>query len=330
LQTRLLPAFSPACCPQKLNATAALARSRGFRNNYSPNSIWGYQIIPADNVAGGRAWGGDIWLSDSEVMGFLMLDGLMPAKMPVLIAYVQQGIDIWGANKFAGGSWQRGSGGNGAGALATYAFAAGMLDDPVMLADLKAADMKNFLEGTDFYLGRNGVALYGGTSPYDDEKSYWDGIKKGDASTRTLRDPHGYIDGAPVPGAGYEATLANQVSYTSIMLRAFPAFRNAWPTQNDNVTVMIEFGRRFHDRKTLTLPDPCAPPIGTYGVDYGPNGQKRDGFLDCIPGSGRFPALNGSDRTNRSSPFMAAFYNYVDRTLLSAQETVDKSSRQSR
>jgi hypothetical protein len=313
LQTSLLPSFPASCCPQKLTTPAALARSKGFRNNYSPNSVWGYFIIPADNVARGRTWGGDIWLSDSEVMGYLMLDNPMSAKLPVLVAYVQQGIDIWGANKFAGGSWQRGGGGNGAGALATYAFAAAMLNDSSMLADLHDADMNNFLEATDFYLGRNGVALYGGTTPYDNEESYWAGIKKGDASTRTLRDPHGYIDGGPVPGAGYEATLANQVSYTSIILRAFPAFESAWPTTN--VVAMIDFGRRYHDRKTLTMPDPCAPPVGTYGVDYGPKGHSRDGFFDCIPGSGRFPSLNGSDHTNRSSAFMAALYNYVDHAL---------------
>jgi hypothetical protein len=319
LQTSSLPSFPASCCPEKLIAQAALARSKGFRNNYSPHSIWGYFVIPADNVANGRAWGGDMWLSDSEILGYLMLDVPMKDKLPVLIAYVQQGIDIWGASKFAGGSWYRGGGGNGAGALVTYAFAAAMLNDPGMLADLKAADMNSFLEATDFYLGRNGVALYGGTTPYDNEESYWAGLKNGDATTRTLRDPHGYIDGGPVPGAGYEATLANQVSSTSIMLRAFPAFRSAWPTKNDSVTAIIEFGRRYHDRKTLTKPDPCAPPVGTYGVDYGPNGHSQAGFLDCIPGSGRFPLLNGSDHANRLSPFMAAFYDYVDRALNSAR-----------
>ena len=78
-----------------------------------------------------------------------------------------------------------------------------------------------------------------------------------------------------------------------------------------------------------TMPDPCAPPVGTYGVDYGPNGHSQDGFLDCIPGSGRFPSLNGSAHANRTSPFMAAFYNYVDHALNSAQEIPNKPSQQS-
>lgn len=315
-----LPAISIACCRQRLDPAAALARSKGFRNNYSPSSVWAYSIIPADSVAGGRTWGGDIWLSDSEVMGLLMLDLPESVKRPLLVAYLQQGIDIWGANKFAGGAWYRGSGGNGAGALATYAFAAAVLGDKSMLADLRAINPREFLETSDFYRGRKGVALYGGTTPYDNEESYWNGVKNGDASTRTLRDPHGYIDGGPVPGDGYLANLANQVSYTSIMLRAFPAFKDAWPKQNDNAAVMIDFGKRYHDSKTHTLPDPCAPPSGVFGVDYGPNGQHSEGFLDCIQGAGRFPKLNGSDQTNRSSPFMASFYEYVARSLSMSQQ----------
>ena len=317
--TDRLPRAPVECCATRISPKAALAHSRYFRNNYSPSSTWGYSVAAADSVAGGRTWGGDIWLSDAEVMGFLMLDMPASVKWPVLVAYVQQGIDIWGANAFAGGAWYRGSGGNGAGALATYAFAAAVLNDPVMLANLRAIRPQDFLETSDFYRGRNGVALYGGVTPYDNEESYWKGVKTGDASTRTLRDPHGYIDGGPVPGAGYEATIANQVSYTSIMLRAFPAFRNAWPNVNDSAAVMVDFGKRFREGKTRTLPDPCAPAQGAYGVDFGPNGKHSEGFLDCVPGSGRFPKLNGSDPTNRSSPFMAQFYDYLDRALTNEQ-----------
>jgi hypothetical protein len=60
------------------------------------------------------------------------------------------------------------------------------------------------------------------------------------------------------------------------------------------------------------LPDPCAPAVGTYGVNYGPSGTSSNGFLDCIPGSGRLPSINGTDVTNRSSDFMTELYAYVD------------------
>jgi hypothetical protein len=308
-----LPSYPSTCCPSKINAGMALARSRGFRNNYSPDSVWGYYMIPADNVGYQRAWGGDMWLWDLEVLGYLMLDDPPSAKLPVLIAYVQQGIDIWGAYRNGGASWNRGGGGNGAGALTTYVFAAAMLNDPVMLADLKTANMDDFLEGLSFYLGRDGVALYGANR--DTIDAYWGGVAAGDASTRDMRDPHGYIDGGPIPGAGYEGNLANQASYLSILLRALPAFRSAWPTTNSNLAAIIGFGRRYHDHKTRTLPDPCAPAVGTYKRDYGPRESNSEGFVDCIPGKGRFPSLNGSNVANRFSYFLAQLYDYLDRRL---------------
>jgi hypothetical protein len=315
LNPAALPAYPSTCCPSRINSAAALARSKGFRNNYSPDAIWGYYMVPADNIADGRAWGGDMWLWDLEVLGYLMLDDPPAAKLPVLIAYVQQGIDIWGAYTNGGASWNRGGGGNGAGALTTYVFAAAMLNDPRMLADVKAADMNDFLEGLSFYLGRNGVALYGAND--DTPDAYWGGVSSGDASTRDIRDPHGYIDGGPIPGGWYEATLSNQASYLSILLRASPAFRNAWPTTNSNLAAIVGFGKRYHDQKTLTLPDPCAPAVGTYKRDYGPSGSTSEGFLDCIPGTGRLPSLNGSNSANRASTFLMQFYRYVDRRLAS-------------
>jgi hypothetical protein len=320
LDLSALPVYPSSCCFGRINAAMALARSKGFRNNYSPDTVWGYYMIPADNVGYQRAWGGDMWLWDLEVLGYLMLDDPPDMKLPVLIAYVQQGIDIWGAYR-SGGSWNRGGGGNGAGALTTYVFAAAMLNQPDMLADVRAANMDDFLEGLSFYLGRNGVALYG--ADRDTIDAYWGGVATGDASTRDMRDPHGYIDGGPIPGTGYEANLANQVSYLSILLRAMPAFRDAWPTTNSNLAAIIGFGKRYHDHKTRTLPDPCAPAIGTYKRDYGPRESNSEGFADCIPGSGRFPSLNGSNQANRFSAFLARLYDYLDRRL----PTFDAASR---
>ncbi|OKO90683.1 hypothetical protein AC629_04290 [Bradyrhizobium sp. NAS80.1] len=96
LRLAALPSYPSTCCPSRINSAIALARSKGFRNNYSPDTVWGYYMVPADNVAHHRAWGGDMWLWDLEVLGYLMLDDPPAAKLPVLVAYVQQGIDIWG------------------------------------------------------------------------------------------------------------------------------------------------------------------------------------------------------------------------------------------
>ena len=59
-----------------------------YRNNYSPDTVWGYYMVPADNVGLQRAWGGDMWLWDLEVLGYLVLDDAPLAKLPVLIAHL--------------------------------------------------------------------------------------------------------------------------------------------------------------------------------------------------------------------------------------------------
>ncbi len=89
LHPAALPSYPSTCCLSRINAAMALARSKGFRNNYSPDTVWGYYMIPADNVGYQRAWGGDMWLWDLEILGYLMLDDPPRAKLPVLIAYVQ-------------------------------------------------------------------------------------------------------------------------------------------------------------------------------------------------------------------------------------------------
>jgi hypothetical protein len=312
LVTSALPSLPSACCADAITAQTALARSSGYRNNYDPDTVWGYYVIPDDAVQG-QEWGGDVWVYDTDVLGWLMLDEPLATKLPVLVAYVQQGIDLWGAYEFAGADWSRGGGGNGAGALTTMVFAAAVLADADFRADVKAVSMDHFLEGISYYIGRNGVALYGSALPWEDVDSYWTDAAQGENSNGDQRDPYGYIDGGSWPGHGYDALLANSVSYTSVLLRAMPAFKNAWPTTNDNLTAIIGYGKRFASTHTLTLPDPCAAPTGTYGTSYGSSGTSSGGFPDCIHGGGRFPANNGAnDTASRQSAFMDELYSYAD------------------
>ena len=86
--------------------------------------------------------------------------------MPVLVGYVQHGIDVWGVDR-QGASLFRGGGGNGGGKLHAYAFAATMLADAQMLADLAAIDEERFFESASYYAGEGGVALWG--QPTGDE-----------------------------------------------------------------------------------------------------------------------------------------------------------------
>jgi hypothetical protein len=327
LQTSALNRFPSSCCTGssgKISANEALNRTKNFRLNYSPNSIDGYFIVPTDSVALGRTWGGDMWVYDTEVLAWLNLDNAcstppcsaaqdLAAKMPTLISYVQHGIDIWAVDKQKQGYW-RGGGGNGAGALMTYAFAAGMLNDATMKTQLANIDANDYTESGSFYRGRNNVALWGQLDPFATVADYWNELRNPPGSTKTIRDPHGYIDGGSIPGDFYQANLSYQTKYTSVLLRAMAVLKSSWPTVGDNANVIIDYGKRWNDHPgTWTLPDPCAPPTGTYQVNYGPKGTSSGGFLDCVAGNGRKASLDKTIAATgyRSTAFMEAFYDAV-------------------
>ncbi|WP_437913810.1 hypothetical protein WME73_46480 [Sorangium sp. So ce302] len=293
LQTQLLSRLQAACADTPSLETAQ-AWTRHLRLDYTSHSVTCDLMPPEDALPDGRPWSTDIWARDTDVYAWLHLADVcgappctpeedLAAKFPVLVGYVQHGIDIWGVDRM-GASLFRGGGGNGGGKLFAYAFAAAMLADPAMLADLAAVDAGRFFETASYYAGKNGAALWG--QPVGTEEEYWDDFS--DQSTRTIRDPYGYIDGGFEPGGWYQDNTAKPTKYSALLMRLMPALAAAWPVNKD---VLLSYADRWVDHGALTQPDPCAPVGGQYGSDHGP-----DGSGDCISGSGRVPELDGSNK----------------------------------
>lgn len=180
-----------------------------------------------------------------------------------------------------GASLFRGGGGNGGGKLFAYAFAAAVLPHPELRADLSRVAASRFFETASYYMGRNGVALWG--QPSGSEREYWNDFAS--KSTRTIRDPYGFIDGGFEPGGWYQDNTAKPTQYSALLM---PALQSVWPV---NKQAILAYADRWVEHGALTLPDPCAPPGGQYGVNYRPNGSGS-----CIAGGGRTPALDGNNR----------------------------------
>jgi hypothetical protein len=288
------------CCPSRIGADEAVARTAHLRLNYSPDPVHGYFIVPGEAVAEGRTWGGDVYKGDVEVLGWLQLSGDAGVRRRVAVGYVQQGIDTWGAAAVSAG-WYRGGGGNGAGALVPWVFAAAVLPGEALRTDLAAIDADRFWETSSFYRGKGGVALWGQIpccEPH--EPTYWNELGT-ESGNKTIRDPYGSIDGGGVPGTSYQRNTSAQVQATALMMMLMPEFKAQWPDVDDNEQVIYDYGRRWAETGVWTRPDRCAPKVGAYGADHGP-----DGSGGCIRGSGRAPQLHGTDANggDRDSAFL--------------------------
>ncbi|WP_239014599.1 fibronectin type III domain-containing protein [Archangium violaceum] len=282
-----------------------------LRLDYTADSVDNDIMPPADANPNGKSWSGDIWQFDTELLGWLNLAdvcGSPPctaqqdneAKLKTLIGYVQHGIDVW-ATQHMGVSFERGGGGNGAGKLLTWVWAATLLDEPQLSMDFATLNAGHFFETSSYYRGANNVALWGQLT--GSEQEYWDDVAAPPGLTKTIRDPYGYIDGGAIPGTSYQDNTAMQTKYTAMLMRLMPALRNRWPL---NASVILDYADRWVNVGAWAKPDPCAPRSGTYGVNYGPNGSGS-----CVAGSGRFPTGHGynKDGGNRSDAFGNAFWS---------------------
>jgi hypothetical protein len=309
--------------PNTPTQATMLSWTRHIRLEYSPNSLTWFE--PVDAAAEGRTWGGDMWKNDTTIVNWLQMADVcgtspctaaqdLAAKMPVLIGYVQYGIDIWAADKIGVGFW-RGGGGNGAGKLFTYAFAATMLNNAQMKTDLANSDKDHFTESASYYRGVGGVALWGQNSPWDTDQQWWSEWLV--AHNGSMTDPYHYIDGGGFPGESYQETLAQQTKYAAFLMRLMPAFRNTWTFNTD---IILEYADRWVNIGAWAKPDPCAPKAGTYGTNYGPNGAGG-----CIPGAGRGVAYHGNNRNAGNRPtalgeeLWAAYRDCIDASVCPGQ-----------
>jgi hypothetical protein len=299
LDLSLLMRLSSSAVPAKISRSEALLRTAHFRLDNSPSSVAaGGELEPVDAFHEGNAWGANVLRADAEVALWLVLDNAcasppcsaaadQAAKLPVLIGFVQNGIDLWAGTR-GGLNITRGGGGNSAGKLFVEVFAATFLRNSQMAADIASAPERNFWETYSLYRGVNGKALWGQMWHNGDfeawEESYWEDLDA--CSNCNTRDPYGLVDGGARPGSSYQRSTMLPTKYMALVLRLIPQTAAYWPDQHE--TVITDYADRVVAAGALTIPDTCATKQGTYGVSYGPNAQGG-----CIRGTGRVPQYHG-------------------------------------
>ena len=317
LATELLPTLAPVGEPPALDEmTAAFERVQlDHKENWT-----GRAMHPADNMPD---YGSSIAGRNAEGALRLMLDDPLEAKLPLLLSYVQMGIDLHHMAQ-GGVSWPP-NGGHSEGRKLPVTFAAVLLGDDTMKAAVSGAGRDAYGENGGMYVSPGGEVLFGQTQNSEDD--YWTNLVF-DTGSRTIVDPYQTIDGGHRPGDSYQfCCLSQPWKSTATALRLMPELEVVWSFQPffDYVDRWVSFG-------AWTQPDSCAPPRGVcaqsdvdgtpctsaseadvctgpeeahcdltvswdagYGVDYGPDGSGGC-IADTDPsdGTGRFPQLHGA------------------------------------
>ena len=270
-------------------------------------------------------YGSDIAIRNAAAALTLMLRGSVDDKWDALVRYVNNGIDIY--HMMLGGVTWPANGGGGEGRKLPAVFAAILLDDSEMIANLRNSDRNTF--GEDAGMRRSsvvGTVLFAQRPRTEDR--YWRNLVF-DTGARTIMDPYGYIDGGHRPGGSYQfCCTSKNWKATATALRLMPELIPVF--NNDDYFIYVD---RWVSFAAWTQPDPCAPPVGIcsgggnagaacttaneadvcigtnahcsilevnwstdYGVTYGPNGEG--GCIvdtDFSDGKGRFPQLHGTN-----------------------------------
>lgn len=311
-----LPGYAPT---EGAPALAEMA-TRFERVQLDHKTNWtGRAMHPADNLPD---YGSTIAVRDAEGALALMLDHSAEEKRPLLIHYVQTGIDLYHM-ALGGQSWPP-NGGHSEGRKLPIAFASLLLADAQMQQFVSEAGREQFGENGGVYFSEAAqTVLYGQQA--NSEDSYWTNLVF-DTGSRTIIDPYHWIDGGHEPGGSYQfCCLAMNWKATATAIHLMPELRPLW-----NHEELLDYVDRWVDFGAWSQPDPCAPPDGTcsggdndgaactfasaptvctgddavcdamaswdanYGVTYGP-----DGAGGCIAdsddsdGTGRFPHLHG-------------------------------------
>ncbi len=286
LRTDLLPSLPPAGTPPSLDAIKTAFGKVQLDHYYYLSSSW-RNLHPMDNMPD---YGGDIGRRNGEILRLFLNDSIS-AKMPVLIAYTQYGIDLLHMSAL-GQSWYAGGSGHKPGQLLPLAFAAVLLND-ASLRSLAQTATQRVEEGTVAYKNAAGVALFGqveGTGPTA-ERYYWLTVANGDGF-KSRKDPYQYVDGGPVPGTSYQSIITPVFRHEVLAFDLIPELKTVWHSPD-----FFEYVHRSIDVGTWSQPDPCAPYDGNfanYGITFGPNGNGGC-ILDTnsADGVGRFPARQG-------------------------------------
>ena len=336
LRTDLLPSLPhPETMPSLDDVEAAF---RPVQLDHKTN--WtGRPMHPASSMPD---YGSSIASRSAEGALRLMMDGTVQSKMFAIVVYMQFGIDVY--HMMLGGQVWPPGGGHGEGRLLPAVFAAVLLDDAQMQADLAASGREVFGENGGMYRNEAGTVLFGQTE--NDEEHYWTNLVF-DTGSRTIIDPYGHIDGGHQPGGSYQFCCTSLPwKSTATALHLMPVLQDVW-----NHPEFIEYVERWVSFGAWTQPDPCAPPSGVcsggdnagadcttasepdvctgedsycdttvswddlYGVAYGPDGSGGC-ILDTdeTDGTGRFTARHGA--STNDGHYGSAFANELWETYV--------------
>lgn len=311
LRTDLLPNLEPVVNTPSLSSFSEMNHLQLDHKNGAGGCELHSQDAFSDD------YGAYIGKRNGEITLRLMLNDKLQDKMPLLIAYVQYGIDLLYAIPL--GYHYTEGGGHRPGDKIPRVFAAVMLNDKEMQELLKKS-VFIFHERLLLTMNKDGRVLYGNNpDSIKDfktfEEMYWkvvfSQVKTGSRSGyKSFNDPYGYIDGGGLPGEDYQFINSQPWKSSILALKFMPELAVVW-----NDTVTKSYVERWVKSGVLTQPDLCAPADtnwNDYGVTFGPDGKCgciQDN--DTTDGIGRFPELNGksADGGSYSSKFQKALWD---------------------
>lgn len=256
MKTNLLPSYAPVSGAPSL--TSAARRYQRVQVDYG-NTWYGRYMHPSQNYAfvdnpsndQVSEYGSELGIDAADVALRLMLNDSLSAKMPALTNYVQAGIDIYGMHK--GGVRWVSDGGHFLGRKLPAVFAAVMLDDATMKAEISNAVYPTYGDDGHAYNTTNqqtinalaaagyGPALYGkpcDTGEYERQQLQ-------DVGPRDCRDPIAMIDGGEAPGDSYQLCCVSQpLKGSSLAARLLPGGKAVWNYQplHDYIDRWVGFG----------------------------------------------------------------------------------------
>jgi len=277
--------------------------------SYDFHSAWNFNVImPHFNVA---EYGTDNSqkYENCPLTAFLTYwgTGVSNREKDLVIASIQQGIDLFWALKNGNGfGWYAGAGFS-ASRLFPPAFAAVMLDDPIMtsaIANRFSQSIGGYNPagnefGEDGQIYRNpvtGAVIWGeplrgiddlitpypGATTYSAQQ-YWEQLGRCGVGGGNARDPVGIIDGGCDPGQSYQGCCST-ASHMAVVIAAYlvPEVVTVLRGAHDEGKKLFDYVERYYDFGIWSdPPDPCS------AADPGPP------YTTCIPGSGRRTENNG-------------------------------------
>ncbi len=248
----------------------------------------------------------------------LMMNDPIEDKMPLLINYVQYGIDKIHA-QYLGLVAHKGGGHNPAHRI-TPAFAAVMLD---MDEGKKFLSEATFFHGTKYFSStEDGFPLWGEIVSSPNKNYYWDYVINENGG-REVADPYRYIDGGRTPDGSYQLICSDAHKGEILCTHLMPALKEAWNATEWNQ--MQIYTDRWVYFGLWSLPDPAAMHDGnlaTYGITYGID--KKTGLL--IEGEGRYPEAHGTMKDGYvksvyKSQFVKSMWDAYRTTIPGAETT---------